>query len=95
MARFRIAQLAQERGMSIAELHRRIIETAPDGKPRQRRIAYRTLIRIINNHTQSPEQDTLEGIARALGTTVPGLYEVETPANGEGDGQKNLEPLCA
>ena len=93
MARFRIAQLAQERGLSVAEIHRRIIERATAECPEMRYITYRTVLRLYKNQTLSPEYATLEGVALAMGVTVADLYA--PPGEAEpGNAQKNVEPLC-
>jgi transcriptional regulator with XRE-family HTH domain len=80
MARFRVAEILRERGMSLADLHRRIITTAPPSHPEQGRITYRTIHRIVHNRTSNPAYATLEAIARALGVEVRDLLEEETGA---------------
>ena len=90
--RFRIAELAEEQGITLTELHRRILERAPADRPDLRNVAYQTVLRIASNQTKRPGYSTLEGIALGLGVDVKDLYEVP---NKSGDAQKNLEPLCA
>ena len=94
MARFRVAQLAQERGLSMTELHRLVIQKAPPDRPELARISYRTVQRVYTNKTTTPAYDTLEGIAIALGVEVRDLYATSDDST-QGVAQKNLEPLCA
>ncbi|WP_322489384.1 helix-turn-helix transcriptional regulator [Chloroflexus sp.] len=90
--RFRIAELVEAQGITLSELHRRILERAPPDRTDLRNIAYPTVLRVANNQTKRPGYSTLEGIALGLGVEVRDLYEVSSTS---GDGQKNLEPLCA
>ena len=84
MTRFCIAQLARERGISMSELHRRIIEHAPPDRPALRLITYRTVLQIVNGKTLNPQYDTLEGIALALGVEVRDLYPTKETKKAEG-----------
>ncbi len=94
MGRFRIAQLAQERGLSVSELHRRIIENAPPDRPEIREITYSTVLRLWNGKTTSPIYDTLEGIAIALGVEVRDLFTPKEKTETD-DAHKNIVPHYA
>ncbi len=65
--RFRVKELAQQRGWGLDEL------------ARHSNVKYSTVQRIWQNRTVNPRYDTLKAIADALGISVEELEQPETP----------------
>jgi transcriptional regulator with XRE-family HTH domain len=64
--RFRVKELAQERGMSADEL------------ARASNMKYNTIINLYQNRVRNPSYGTLRAVARALGVTVEELETEES-----------------
>ena len=65
MARLRIKQVLQEKGVSVGKLSR------------MSDISFSTCRRLVNEPDYSPSLDTLEKVAHALGVPISDLYEEE------------------
>jgi transcriptional regulator with XRE-family HTH domain len=78
MARFRVRELAEERGLNIAQLMNLANRMSPEAS-----LSYPTVHGLWHNKTQRPDLDTLSVVAKALGVSPGDLIteEEEQPRN--------------
>jgi transcriptional regulator with XRE-family HTH domain len=70
MPRLRVKEIATAQGLTISQLHLKVIRVAPGSS-----VAYTTISNMWNNRTRRPDLVVLAAIARALGVDVSDLIE--------------------
>lgn len=68
MPNYRVKELAEKQGLTIARLHQEALRHSPGS-----RVAYRTVYDLWHNKTRRPDIETLRAVARALGVPVGNL----------------------
>lgn len=72
MAKLRVKELAEKKGLNISELHLLANRRTPGAK-----VGYTTIWMLWHNKTKRPDLETLEVVARALEVPPGGLIEGE------------------
>jgi transcriptional regulator with XRE-family HTH domain len=80
MARLRVQELAEQRGLTISDLMHAANRMTPGA-----RLTYQTVWSLWHNRTRRPDIETLAAVAKALGVRIGDLFanneeEIDVPA---------------